>query len=503
MNSDTSGNSREIVVIGGGIGGLSASVRLQAAGHNVTLLEKRNQLGGRAGVLSRNGYTFDTGPTILTPPYLVDEVFETAGRNREDYIDLVQISPKYRLYFSDGTHMDYAGYDHNLEEIKKFNEKDVEGYKKFIKRIKPIYELGFEKFGSTTFPSLWSMAKMGPAGIRYKAYKSVYGMVSSYLKDGRMRMALSFNPLFIGGNPFTATAIYCLITYIEEKHGVWWVKGGTHKMIEAMAEVFTEIGGTIKLNSEVMHISVTEEKEIEGVETGDGNYYPADIVISNADVARTYMDLIDDRFRKKNSDKRYKKAKYSMSLFMIYFGVKKKYPEMEQHSIVFGPRYKGLINDIFKNHEVPDDFSTYLHIPTRNDPELAPEGCEAMYACTPVSHLGADVDWEEKKESFKEHILSTLDERVLPGLLDNLDVVEVFTPADFKTELNAYKGSAFSLQPLLLQSGYFRPHNRSRDIKGLYLVGAGTHPGAGVPSVMMSADITSRLIQEDLEEGKI
>ncbi|MBD3407326.1 MAG: phytoene desaturase, partial [Candidatus Lokiarchaeota archaeon] len=235
----------------------------------------------------------------------------------------------------------------------------------------------------------------------------------------------------------------------------------------------------------------------------DGSVYDADIVISNADTAHTYMDLIDRKYRKKNKDKRYKKAKYSMSLFMTYFGVKKKYDDMVQHSIVFGPRYKGLIEDIFKKHIVPEDFSTYLHIPTRNDQSLAPAGSEAMYACTPVTNLEGDVDWEEKKDEFRDHILQTLDETVLPGLLDNLAVTSVFTPADYEREFNSYRGSGFQLQPILLQSGSFRPHNRSKDVKGLYLVGAGTHPGAGVPSVIMSADITSQCILEDIEKEKI
>ena len=248
-------------------------------------------------------------------------------------------------------------------------------------------------------------------------------------------------------------------------------------------------------------ISVNGTKRVNGVETSNGRFYDADILVSNSDIASTYMTMIDEKHRKKNSDKRYRKANYSMSLFMIYFGVRKKYPEMTHHSIVFGPRYKELLDDIFKKHVVPDDFSTYLHIPTRTDEELAPEGCETMYACTPVSNLDSGTDWEEKKESFRDHILSHLDERILAGLVDNLEVSRTFTPLDFKNEFNSYRGNAFSLQPLLLQSGYFRPHNRSRDIKGLYFVGAGTHPGAGVPSVIMSADITTNLIQSDLENN--
>ncbi|MFW9954145.1 MAG: phytoene desaturase family protein [Candidatus Thorarchaeota archaeon] len=491
------------IVIGGGIGGLAAAIRMQAAGSNVTLLEKRHQLGGRASVFKRKGYTFDTGPTIITPPFLLDDLFSAAGRKRSDYFDMVQISPKYRLYFSDGSHMDYAGHDENIQEIERLNSNDVKGYEKFMRRIKPIYELGFEKFGSQAFETPWSMAKVAPQGVWHKAYKSVYGMVSSYLKDDRMRIALSFNPLFIGGNPFAATAIYCLITYIEEKHGVWWVRGGTHKFIEAMERLLKELGGKVELNSEVNRINVSEGKHVKGVETAAGKTYDADLVIANSDIATTYTKMIDSQYRRRNSNRRYRRSKYSMSLFMTYMGVKKQFPEMQHHSIVFGPRYKGLLDDIFKKHVIPDDFSTYLHIPTRTDPELAPEGCETMYACTPVSNLDSGTDWEEKKESFRDHIFETLDRSVLPGLVDNIEVSSVFTPADYAKEFDSYKGAAFSLQPILLQSGWFRPHNRSKDIKGLYFAGAGTHPGAGVPSVVMSADITTQLIFRDAEGGKL
>ncbi|NWF96049.1 MAG: phytoene desaturase [Candidatus Thorarchaeota archaeon] len=502
-HSSMDNSGRRTIVIGGGIGGLAAALRMQASGFPTLLLEKRHQLGGRAGVFTKNGYTFDTGPTILTPPTLVDDLFSFAGRKAGDYVQLKEIKPKYRLYFSDGTQMEYGGMEDNLPQIERFNPHDVRGYQKFLKRVKPIYELGFEKFGSMPFETIWSMAKMGPAGVWHKAYKSVYGFVASYLKDERLRMAMSFNPLFIGGDPFEATAIYTLITYIEEKHGVWWVKGGTHKLVDGMERLFRELGGEVRLNSEVKQIEVSERRRVKGVTTADGTFHDADLVISNADVARSYTTMIDRRFRRRESDKRFRKAKYSMSLFMVYFGVRKQYPDMAHHSIVFGPRYKGLIKDIFKNRPLPDDFSTYLHIPTRTDPELAPPGCETMYACTPVSNLDNGIDWEERKESFKEHILSTLDRRVLPGLLDNLDVVSVFTPKDYDVELNSYKGAAFSLRPTLLQSGFFRPHNRSQDVKGLYLVGAGTHPGAGVPSVLMSAALTTKMIMRDIQRGKV
>ncbi|MFW9945107.1 MAG: phytoene desaturase family protein [Candidatus Sifarchaeia archaeon] len=501
MDKSNQGQGKTAVVIGSGLGGLAAAIRMQARGFQVTLIEKRHQLGGRASVFQKEGYTFDTGPTIVTPPTVIDEVFEAADRRREEYVEMVKVSPKYRLYFPDGTHMNYGSFEENLKEIERISPGDVDGYRRFMTKTKPVYELGFEGFGSVPFETIWSMAKMAPAGILHQAYRSVYGRVSSFVKDERLRMALSFNPLFIGGNPFDVTSIYTLITYIEEKHGVWWVRGGTHKLVEAFEKLFKELGGNVVLNSEVDRIEVSRSRKVTGVSTKEGKHYDSEIVISNSDVANTYMNLIEPEFRLWNTDRRYQKAKYSMSLFMVYFGVGKKFPDMTHHSIVFGPRYKELLNDIFKRHVVPDDFSTYLHIPTRTDPELAPEGCEAMYACTPVSNLDSKTDWEEKKEEFRDHILSTLDKSILPGLVDNLAVSSVFTPADYEAEFDSYKGAGFQLQPLLMQSGYFRPHNRSRDVKGLYLVGAGTHPGAGVPSVIMSADITTRQIFRDTSKS--
>jgi phytoene desaturase len=491
-------NNSKIIVIGGGFGGLSAAIRMQAAGYQVTLLEKRHQLGGRAGVFEREGFRFDTGPTIVTPPFVVEDVFRDAGRNPSDYIELVPIHPHYRLHYDDNTHFDIGTVDEIIQQIKEMSPGDVKGYQKWLKKLEPIYKLGFEKFAMMPFKSLWSMVKIVPPAIRLKSYKSVYGLVASYIKNDHLRMAFSFLPLFIGGNPFTATSVYSLIAYLETQYGMLWVRGGTHRLVEALERLFIELGGKIKLNTEVTKIEVDDkERKVTGVLTENGEHFPTDIVVSNADVAMTYMKLIDKKYRKKNSDRRYKKAKYSMSLFMIYFGTKKTYPEMPHHNIIFGSRYKELIKDIFDRHILPDDFSIYLHVPTRTDPELAPPGCETFYACVPVTNQDSGIDWEQMKEPFKDRVLQYLNDNYLPGLLDNLAVCEVFTPQDYEREFNAYKGNAFQLQPLMSQSGWFRPHNRSRDIKGLYIVGAGTHPGGGVPSVFLSGKITAEQIFED------
>lgn len=491
-------NGHTVIVIGGGFGGLTAAIRLQAAGFNVTILEKRHQLGGRAGVFIKEGFTFDTGPTIITPPFVIDDVFYAARREPRDYFELVPIEPHYRLYFADGTRFDYGSMEENLEQIRQFNSADEKGYQKLITKLEPIFNLGFEKFAARPFESLLSMIKIVPAAIRLKSYKSVYGFIANYIKDERLRMAFSFNPLFIGGNPFTATSVYTLITYLEAKYGMLWVRGGTHKLVEALKRLFIELGGITQLNTEVTQIRISDKPYyVTGVVTRSGKEYDADIVVSNADIATTYMKLIDKKYRKKNSDKRYQKAKYSMSLFMIYFGTNKTYSEMNHHNIIFGSRYKGLIKDIFDHHVLPDDFSIYLHIPTRTDPELAPPGCETFYACIPVTHQDSRIDWEQRKESFSNRVLEYLDSKYLPGLLEHLVVKEVFTPLDFERELLAYKGNAFQLQPIMTQSGWFRPHNRSRDVNGLYIVGAGTHPGAGVPSVFLSAKITTEQIFKD------
>lgn len=496
MNQPTTPSN--VIVIGGGFGGLSAAVRMQAAGYQVTLLEKRHQLGGRAGVFERKGYRFDTGPTIVTPPFAVEDVFHDVGRNPSEYIELVPIHPHYRLHFADASHFDIGTVDEITEQIKKISPKDIKGYHRWLKLLKPIYKLGFEKFAMTSFESLWSMAKIVPSAIRLKSYKSVYGLVASNMKHPHLRMAFSFLPLFIGGNPFTTTSVYSLIAYLESEYGMLWVRGGTHRLVEALERLFKELGGTIKLNSEVTTIEVDDkDRKVTGVIVNNKELYPADIVISNADVAMTYMSLIDKKYRRKNSDRRYKKAKYSMSLFMIYFGTKKRYPEMPHHNIIFSPRYKELVKDIFDRHILPDDFAIYLHVPTRTDPELAPEGCETFYACVPVTHQDSGIDWDQMKEPFRDKVLQFLDDNYLPGLLENIEVCEVFTPQDFEQEFNAYKGNAFQLQPLMTQSGWFRPHNRSRDIKGLYIVGAGTHPGGGVPSAFLSGKVSTDLIIED------
>ena len=482
-----------VIVIGSGFGGLSAAIRLQAQGYQVTVLERRNQIGGRAGVYKIDGFTFDAGPTVITAPFLIEELFKIAGKNMHEYVEFLPVFPYYRIFFDDKTYFDYAHPDNNLQSISEWSPDDVEGYKRMIKDVQPIFERGFLEMSFKPFDSFASMLKIAPALFSLKSYLTNYKFVSKYIKNEKLRIVFSFHPLLIGGNPFSVPSIYSLILYLEKEWGVYFAKGGTTALVHGLAKLFTDLGGEIVLNAEVSKINV-DKKHVTGVTLANNHTIPSEIVISNADVAHTYLNLIDKKNRKKNSDRKYKKAKYSMSLFLIYFGTKKQYPTMKHHTIILGPRYKSLLKDIFDKKILADDFSSYLHVPTRTDPSLAPPGGETFYILVPVPHQDSGIDWDAMKDTFKDKILTFLDKEYLPGLLENLVVSKVFTPKDFETEYLAYKGSAFSLEPIFRQSAYFRTHNRSEDVEGLYFVGAGTHPGAGVPGVMSSAKLTTDLI---------
>jgi len=489
--------NKNVIVIGSGIGGLSAGIRMQTAGYNVTILEKLDQIGGRARVFTLDGFTFDAGPTVITAPQIFRDLFEQANRKMEDYVTLLPVEPYYRVLFDDGSSFDYAHPEKNIPQIEKMSPGDVEGYKRMLKAVKPIYEKGFQDLSFRPFHNFGSMLKVAPSLMKLQAYRSNYGFVSKYIKDEKLRMVFSFHPLLIGGNPFSVPSIYSLIQYLEKEHGIWFAKGGTTSLVSALGKLFNELGGQIILNSEISEILI-ENKKVKGVKTVNDTVFPSDIVISNADPAFTYTRLIDPKWRKKNSNKRYRKAKYSMGLVVIYFGTKKQYPDMKHHTIILGPRYKGLLTDIFKKKSLASDFSSYLHVPTRTDPNLAPEGGnEAFYILVPVPNQDSGIDWVKMAEPFKQKILKFLDENHLPGLLENLVVEKILTPLDFEKDYNSIKGTGFSLEPVFTQSAWFRPHNKSEDIDGLYLVGAGTHPGAGLPGVVASAKVTTDLILQN------
>ncbi|MHA2227112.1 MAG: phytoene desaturase [Candidatus Hodarchaeales archaeon] len=483
-----------VIIIGSGIGGLAAGIQLQATGkYNVTILEKLDQIGGRARVFKDQGFTFDGGPTVITIPEIFRDLFNLADRKMEDYVELIPVEPFYRIHFSDGTFFDYSTPEKNIPQIEKINPEDVEGYKRMLKAVRPIYEKGFKELSFKPFHKFSSMLKVAPSLIKLQSYRSNYNFVSRYIKNENLRIVFSFHPLLIGGNPFSVPSIYSLIQYLEKEFGVWFARGGTTALVHALANLFEELGGKIMLKSEIKTIEVKNNQVI-GVITVSNDFYPSKIVVSNADPAFTYTKMIDAKWREKNSDKRYKKAKYSMGLVVIYFGTKRQYPDMKHHTIILGPRYKGLLEDIFKKKILAEDFSSYLHLPTRTDPSLAPKGHEAFYILIPVPHQDSGIDWEKIAEPFKQRIFDFLDENYLPGLKENIVTERILTPLDFERDYNSFKGSGFSVEPIFTQSAWFRPHNKSEDIDGLYLVGAGTHPGAGLPGVVSSAKVTTDLI---------
>ncbi|KHD87164.1 MAG: phytoene dehydrogenase [Bdellovibrio sp. ArHS] len=490
---------KKAAVIGSGFGGLASAIRLQSAGFQVKIFEKRDLPGGRAYVFKENGFTFDAGPTVITAPETLTELFSISGRRLEDYVELLKVEPFYKLFWHDGVQFDYGGgIEDTLSQIKKISPEDAGGYKSFLSYSKEVYQEGYLKLAAKPFLNVWSMVKTAPQLLRLRADRSVYATVSRYIKNEHLRQAFSFHSLLVGGNPFSTSSIYTLIHYLERKDGVYFPKGGTGALIQALVKLFKELGGELELSCEVDEI-LTKNQKVTGLRLKDGRTEEFDLVVSNGDVVHTYKHLLRSEKATQNTAKRVEKMSHSMGLFLIYFGTKKTYPQLAHHNVIFGPRYRGLLDDIFKKGKLPDDFSLYLHAPTRTDSSLAPEGHECFYVLSPVAHLGnLNVDWSVEGPKYAEKILTYLEERYLPGLKENLVVQKIFTPEDFKRDLNAHVGSAFSLEPVLHQSAYFRTHNRDASLKGMYFVGAGTHPGAGVPGVVSSAKATVSVIQEDL-----
>lgn len=493
-----------IAVIGSGFGGLATAIRLQSNGFDVTVYEKRDIAGGRAYVFRDNGFSFDAGPTVITAPDCLRELYELSGRRLEDYAELIPISPLYRLHWQSGYSFDYtADLESTLAQIAKKSPGDVEGYKKFLKYTEEVFEAGYTKLAHVPFLEWTSMLKAAPQLMKLQAFRTVYSMVGKYIKDPDLRQAFSFHSLLVGGNPFAASSIYTLIHYLERKWGVYFARGGTAAMVQALCRLFEELGGKLVLNAEINEIT-TRDGKVTGIRTLDGKEERFDAVVSNADVYRTYHDLLKRESAADAGRRKMQRSSFSNSLFLIYFGTKKRYPNMAHHNVIFGPRYREHLKDIFKRGILADDFSLYLHVPTVTDPSVAPEGCENFYALSCVPHLGKfQGDWKEEGPRYADKILSYLEERHLPGLKENLVTQRIFTPEDFKGQLNAHLGSAFSLEPLLTQSAYFRTHNRDPRIQGLYFVGAGTHPGAGIPGVVSSAKATAGLVEEDWQRAPI
>ncbi len=484
-----------IVVVGSGFGGLAAAIRLRAQGHEVTVVEQRDQAGGRAYVYRQDGFTFDGGPTIITAPWLIDELFALAGKRTADYVSIVPIDPFYRIRFEDGSAFTYnSDREALLRQIRAFNPADEAGYLEFVKQSEAVFETGMALIDKP-FGRFTDMLKVLPDLVRLRADRSVAGLANRHLKDERLRQVFSFHPLLVGGNPFSTTAIYTLIHHLEQKWGVWFAMGGTGKLVEAFVQLFGDLGGELRLSTRVEEIEIDERTgRASGVRLAGGEVLPADAVVSNGDVAFTYKHLVPARFRRKFTDAKVDAMSYSMSLFVIYFGTDRKYEDIAHHEILMGPRYRGLLSDIFNAKRLSPDFSLYLHRPTATDPSLAPSGCDAWYVLSPVPHLGGPTDWRTAAQPYRDAIMRYLEERYLPGLSKHLVTEMRIDPLHFRDTLSSHLGSAFSVQPTLTQSAWFRPHNASEDVPNLFFAGAGTHPGAGLPGVISSGKIVAELI---------
>lgn len=494
---------KRAIVIGAGFGGLAAAIRLQAQGIQTTLIDNRDKAGGRAYVYHENGYVFDGGPTVITDPTALEALFACCGRRLSDYVTLLPVDPFYRLCWEDGYSFDYVNDTAQLEaQIALKSPRDVEGYRKLYRYTKDVFREGYLKLGAVPFLSFRTMVGVSPQLLRLQAFRSVYAKVSSFIRDEQLRQAFSFHSLLVGGNPFTTSSIYTLIHALEREWGVWFAKGGTGALIQGLVQLFEDMGGELRLSSPVSEI-LTRHNQVTGVLCENGWQAQCDLLVSNADVVHTYDALLRQHPRGQRYSQRLKRKRFSMSLFVIYFGLRAQHPQLQHHTVLFGQRYRELLSEIFAGPELPEDFSLYLHAPSVTDESLAPPGCSAYYVLAPVPHLGAaDVDWEAEAPKYRDRILQYLEEHYIPNLRRDLDVVRVLTPVDFKEQMNAHLGSAFSIEPRLTQSAWFRPHNRDAVISNLYLVGAGTHPGAGIPGVVGSAKATCELIAQDLQTAE-
>lgn len=482
------------IVIGSGFGGLAAAIRLGARGYRVTVIEKLEQAGGRAAVFRQDGFTFDCGPTIITAPHMLEELWTLCGRKMSDDIELRAIDPFYRICFEDGKAFDYSGDPQRMrEEVAKFEPGDVAGFERFVKASEDIFKVGFEQLVDQPFGSFFDMVKIAPQLLRLESYRSVYSLVSKHIQNEQLRTLLSFHPLLVGGNPFAASAIFCLIAFLERKWGVHFAMGGMGAVVKGMVGLIEGQGNALRLDAPVKRIDVAKGRAV-GVTLESGEKIAADIVVSNADSAWTYRTLIAPEHRRRWTDKKVEGMRYSMGLFVWYFGTKKRYENVQHHTILMGPRYRELLGDIFDRKHLADDFSLYLHRPTATDPTLAPPGCDAFYVLSPVPHLESGVDWTKAAEPYRKRISDYLSKTQLPDLEANLVSQRILTPLDFETRYLSFRGAAFGMEPILTQSAWFRPHNRSEDVENLFLVGAGTHPGAGVPGVLASARVLDAVV---------
>jgi phytoene desaturase len=491
LTQKTPQDVQQAVVIGAGFAGIATALRLRKLGYEVTLLERLQSLGGRAQVFQRGGYRHDAGPTVITAPFLFYELFELFDEKLEDHLQFVPLDPFYRFHFADGSQFDYrASIEDTLTEIRRFSEDDADGYLKLLEKSKRVYDIGFKELVHRPFTRVWDMVKQVPALLMLKCYRSVSQMVGSHLKHPLIRQAFSIHPLLVGGNPFKTTAIYTLIHYLERRWGVFFCMGGTGKLVEELGNLMDRQGIKTQLDADVDEI-VLQGKQATGVRLSSGEVIDADLVVFGGDPETCYKHLLP---AKKTFSMPTIKKQYSMGLYVLYFGTRKLYPDVAHHSIWMGPRFKELLTEIFDHKTMSEDYSLYVHRPTATDTSFAPEGCESFYVLCPVPNLLGDVEWDTEGAKLRDRIVQSLEETILPELSSVIEEVFWMTPEDFAKDYRSMHGAGFSIEPRLTQSAWFRFHNRDRAISNLYFVGAGTHPGAGLPGVVSSAKVVEELL---------
>ena len=482
-------------IIGAGFGGIAAALRLRAKAYEVTIFDRCSRLGGRAQVFERDGFRYDAGPTVITAPFLFEELFDLFGKDIRDYVDIVPLDVWYRFHYADGSTFDYGGsVDDILRQIRQISPEDETGYLSLLEESRRIYEIGYEKLADQPFHNFSNMAKIAPHMLNMRIHRSVWDLVASHLKHDKIRQAFSVQPLLVGGNPFDTTCIYNLIHFLERAHGVHFAMGGTGALVDGLSKLMAEEGITIRLGETVAQLN-TENSKITGVELESGEVFDCHLAVSNADPAHLYTNLLPRADVKLSAKIKAKHAKKSMGLFVLFFGTDTRYPNVEHHTIWLGPRYKSLLHDIFNRKVLAQDFSLYLHRPTATDPSFAPQGCDSFYALVPVPNLQSDIDWRTQGPALRDRVVKALQETLLPNLSYHLVHDFWMTPEDFEQNYLSPAGAGFSIAPNFTQSAWFRFHNKAEGPENLYLVGAGTHPGAGLPGVISSAKVLEHLIE--------
>ncbi len=487
--------ARRAIVVGGGFGGIAAALRLRAKGYAVTVVDQCPRLGGRAQVLEHEGFRHDAGPTVLTVPFLFEELFELFGKHLDDYVTLTAPDPWYRFVFSDGSHFDYGPTETRTEaEIARLSPRDVEGYRRLDLAAADIYRVAFEALADQPFHNPLTMARHLPALLRLRSYETVWSYVGRFIKDERLRKAFSIQPLLLGGNPFATTSVYAMINHLERRFGIWFPVGGTGALIDALERLMREEGVRIELNTSVERVLVADGRA-QGVHLRDGREMEADIVVANCDPVQLYRTMLPASATDAVARVRAHRAALSMGLFLLFFGARRQWPDVAQHTVWFGPRHRALLADIFQRKVLAEDFSLYVHRPTATDPSFAPPGCDSFYVLCPVPNLHANgIDWAHEAPRLRDRIVAELDRTLLPGLRQDIRATFWLTPEDFRDRYGSHQGTGFSIAPIFWQLAWFRFHNVGEGVKGLYLVGAGTHPGGGIPGVVLSAKVLDRVV---------